>query len=145
VGLGIGGTVTGLYDFNRHISAGLQTGYLGFAEKNNNGVTFSVVPAVAVGKYYFSESNFKPYAGTDFGLYFVKAKINGTYNFGYFGTYAINTSASETDLGIAPTVGFEYLLSDKASLDVNAKYTNIFTSDSSTGYFGINVGLVFKL
>ena len=139
VGIGIGGTVTGLYEFTKNISAGVQTGYTSFAEKDNNGVTFSVIPITAVGKYYFSESNFKPYIGADLGLYLLKAKASVSVS-----DYTFSASATETDFGVAPAVGFEYILSDKLSLDANAKYTDIFTSGSWTTYFGINVGLVYK-
>lgn len=145
VGVGVGGAISGLYDFNSHFSAGLQTGFLNFAETDNQGLTLSAIPVVAVGKYYFSESKFKPYVGTDFGLYFLKAKMNGSYNFGSFGTYHVSMSGTETELGMAPTVGFEYFLSDKVALDVNAKYTNIFTSDSSIAYMGLNIGFICKL
>jgi len=139
VGIGIGGTVTGLYEFTPSISAGVQTGYISFAEKDNSGVTYSIIPITAVGKYYFSESSFKPYIGADLGVYLSKAKVNASVL-----GYNVSVSATSTDFGVAPTIGFEYLLSEKLILDANAKYTHIFTSGSSTAFIGVNVGIAYK-
>jgi len=102
VGIGVGGTITGLYEFSKSFSAGVQTGYISFAQKNNSGVTYSIIPITAVGKYYFSESNFKPYIGTDLGFYLSKASAS---------VLGYSISASTTDFGVAPTIGFEYVLS----------------------------------
>jgi len=140
VGVGFGGTVNGMYDLSKSFAVGVQTGYTSFAEKDNNGVTISVIPITAVGKYYFCGSNFKPYVSTDLGWYSVKTKFDAS-NYGY----NVSASNTETDFGFAPSVGFEYSLSKKLSLDANVKYTDIFTSGSSTTYLGINVGLVIKL
>ncbi|WP_068704977.1 OmpW family outer membrane protein [Paludibacter jiangxiensis] len=139
VGIGVGGTVTGLYEFSNSFAAGVQIGYISFAEKDNSGITFSVIPITAVGKYYFSESNFKPYISADLGLYSMKAKASMLMS-----AYDISVSATKTNFGVAPALGFEYLLSEKLLLDANAKYTNIFTEDSPTSYLGINVGFVYK-
>lgn len=139
VGVGVGGTVTGLYSFTDHFAAGVQTGYLNFTEKDNSGITFSVIPVTAVAKYYFSASDFKPYVSADLGLYAQKAK-SSAYMYGY----TVTASATETDFGFAPALGFEYLLSKQISLDANAKYTNICASGSATTYFGINIGFVYK-
>jgi Outer membrane protein W len=138
-GIGIGGTVTGMYEFTNTFAAGVQTGYISFAEKNNSGYTFSIIPITAVGKYYFSASNFKPYISADLGFYSMKASTSTSMS-----GYSVSISATKTNFGVAPSVGFEYLLSDKLSLDANAKYTDIFTSGSYSTYFGINVGLIVK-
>ena len=95
-------------------------------------VTTSYMPINASFTYYFATEGFKPYAGIDLGYYMFRSSYGGL-------------TVSTSDIGFAPTVGFEYGFSDKMALDVNAKYHYIMTEGSASSMVGVNVGLVFAL
>lgn len=135
---GFGVNVGGKYMLNDNMALGLDLGYHMFSAKeevDGYDLKFSVIPIAPSFTYYFATEGFKPYAGVNVGFYMGKTKVE------YEG---VSMSTTETKLGFAPILGFEYALGEKMGLDVNAKY-NYITSDPSTTYLGINVGLVFGL
>lgn len=128
-----GFNVGGKYMLNDKMAVGANLAYIMLQpETKVSGVTYSLMPIAANFTYYFGTEGFKPYAGIDLGYY--TNKVSG-------GGISISTS----DLGFAPTVGFEYGLSDKLGLDVNAKYHYIMTEGDASSAFGINVGIYYNL
>jgi outer membrane protein W len=137
--MGFGGGVSGKYMLNDNMALGLGVGFYSFSPKNSISgydVKYSIMPIAASFTYYFATEGFKPYAGADLGFYSFKTKV--TYS-------GASASTSVSKLGFAPTVGFEYGLSDALALDVNAKYNYITTEGSALTYVGVNVGLVYSL
>jgi outer membrane protein W len=133
--MGFGGGVSGKYMLNDNLALGVGIGYMTFSAKDEFGGSdykYSVIPITASVAYYFATEGFKPYVGADFGMYMGKVKTPVG-------------DASGSDLGFAPTVGFEYDLSESMALDVNAKYNYIMSEGSATTILGVNVGLVFAL
>ena len=86
--------------------------------------------------YYFAGEKLKPYAGADLGFYTFKSKVD------FMGASA---SSSDSYFGFAPTVGFEYGLTDNIALDVNAKYNYIMSDNDATSIIGINFGIIYTL
>lgn len=105
----------------------------------------SITTFTGLFQYYFSTSGkLKPYAGSDLGFYFWRTRF---YN------YWINPAGHHvydyyidngTALGIAPTGGITYDISDKLVLDANLKF-NLMLTDSGLNYFGINTGIYYKI
>ncbi len=131
--LSYGFNVGGKYMLNDKMAVGANIGYIMMQPKEKiDGVTFSMMPIAGSFTYYFGTEGFKPYAGVDLGYYTTKISGGGM-------------SVSESDLGFAPTVGFEYGFSDKLGLDVNAKYHYIMTEGDATTALGINIGVYYNL
>ena len=128
---GFGANVGGKYMLNEKMAVGLNIGYFMMGEKVD-GMKISIIPVSGSFTYYFGDGGLKPYASAELGYYTAKTKID-----------ALDVDDSESDFGFAPVLGVEYALSDKLTLDANAKYHYINTEDEATKAFGINVGLVF--
>jgi len=145
--MGFGGSVEGKYFLNDNLAIGATFGFYSFKMKDDlltyeksessADATFTIMPILATVDYYFATEGFKPYVGAGVGLYSWKSKVSVPY----FGDVEVTGS----DLGIAPTVGFCYGLSEKIDLNVNAKYNMIFTEGSSTTFLGINAGIIVAL
>lgn len=131
--MGFGANVGGKYMLNEKMAVGANIGYFMMGEELD-GVKISIMPITGNFTYFFGGEGFKPYVGADLGFYMSKVKYDDSFGM---------DDESESDLGFAPVVGFEYGLSDKLTLDVNAKYHYINTEDDATKAFGINVGVVF--
>jgi outer membrane protein W len=134
--MGFGGAATGKYMLKENIAVGATIGYGMFSAKDNFGgsdMKFTIMPIAASLSYYFATEGFKPYVGADLGFYMWSIKYSGT------------KVGDGSDLGFAPTVGFEYDLSESMALDVNAKYNYIMTEGDATTSLGVNVGLLFAL
>jgi opacity protein-like surface antigen len=138
--MGFGGGVTGKYMLNETMAVGASIGYQMFGPKEElpSGYDFklAIMPIVGNFTYYFGTEGFKPYAGIDAGFFMAKTTIK---------IAGVEGSESSSDMGFAPTVGFEYGLSDKLALDVNAKYNYIMTEGTATTYLGVNVGVLMSL
>lgn len=147
--MGFGGSVEGKYFLNDKIAVGASIGYYSFTLKDemltilqsfSESITdskYTVMPILATVDYYFATEGFKPYVGAGVGLYSAKIKVSDS-KLG-------DGEETSSDMGIAPTVGFCYGLSEKIDLNVNAKYNMIFTEGSSTTYLGINAGIIVAL
>jgi len=129
---GIGINIGGKYMLNEKMAVGANFGYFKMGEKVD-GMKISLMPIMGSFTYYFGNDKMKPYVGADLGFYSVKVDIEGLGD------------NSETDFGFAPTVGIEYGINDKFSLDVNAKYNYINSDPDAQSFIGINVGIVYNL
>lgn len=142
--MGFGGGIEGKYFISEKLALGASLGYYAFSAKDidtdlkSEGASdpsFSIMPILATVDYFFTAEGFKPFIGAGVGLFSMKSKVSVPF----FGD--VETTSSE--LGIAPTVGFLYGISDKLDFNVNAKYNMIFTEGSSTSYLGVNAGILF--
>lgn len=115
--------------FNEKIGVGLNLGYY---FKSEDGVTISFTPIAASVDYSLSTNKFSPYLGMDLGLYRAAVSFDGA-------------SESQSKIGLAPTVGFNFELSDKLALNSNFKYHYILTEGEATKAIGINVGIAYKI
>ena len=138
-GFGLG--INAEYLINPNIGLGANFGYYILDTEKEDGVTATayLMPITLTGKYYFLTENFRPYAGVDVGLYTLgvhaSTKTDGL---------SVSMNISDTKFGLGPVVGFQFGLSNNLALDVNAKYSHIFLDGESTGFVGINAGIVYK-
>jgi hypothetical protein len=140
-GIGVQGTI--LYQLQPKLNLVGHLGYTRFGYKTSSTVasgSYSVIPIVAGARYDLGEDNFKPYVQGEIGLYFASWTTSITTPFGNN-----EYSDSENNFGIAPSVGFTLPLKPNLFLDVNLKYTMIFTDVVSTEYLGLNAGIVLPL
>jgi hypothetical protein len=121
VGVGIGGSVRYESAINDNLSWMGTAGYISFAEKDDSGLKFSMIPVQAGLKYYFNESFNGFYGAAELGITFAKAEFAGV-------------SASDSEFGFAPSVGYHL-----GNIDISARYQII----SDANYLGFRVAYVF--
>jgi len=127
----IGPMIQGRYALNDNARLGLNFGYY---FKSSEFSTFAVNPITATFEYLFTTEGFKPYAGLDLGVYRSVVKFKGIIS----GTF------SASNFGLAPTLGFDYDISDKFGINANFKYNYIMSSLGSSGAISLNAGVYFK-
>jgi len=132
---GFGINFFGKYSLNESMAVGLNVGYHSFGS-DLEGFSCTMMPVTGLFEYYLGSGAMKPYLGVDLGFY------KYSFDMEFMG---ISSSVSETYLGFAPTGGILYGLNDKMSLVANLKYNVVLSEDSSTGYLGINAGLVYQI
>ena len=173
---GFGGTASLTYNLNNNLQFSATTGYLGFTFNNdyfnqqlqdvgynftvNLDATMNIIPLMVGGKYFFTESQFKPYVGLDLGLHIMTITVPTST---ITSNGASTTKSTETKAGYALGAGFQYSFTDQIALDINAKFngngveihkssvktqgnTTIEESSSSTAaFFSIMAGVWFRL
>jgi hypothetical protein len=140
---GIGGMVFAGYNgFDPAFQMTLSSGYVKFSGKDypdglggTVNTSYSVIPIIVGGKYYFMPGDTRVYGQVNVGLYLLNASASGSFS----------GSTSETKFGFSPVLGAQFKAGDKMAVDVHANYTNIMTDGSSTSYIGFGIGLVFDL
>lgn len=125
VGMGIGGSLRYERPINDNLSWMATVGYISFAEKDDSGVKFSMIPVLGGAKYYFTESFNGFYVGAEAGFVSAKAKVE------FLGQ---SVSATDTEFGFGPQVGYHISV-----LDISARY--LMVSDANS--IGIRVAYVF--
>ena len=129
----------------------LSIGYQSFGSKDEQeGYEFSTswVPVLFGANYVFNPGQkFMPYIGLALGLYFWSQSVTTpSYTIPGFGEYGGGeVSTTSTEFGIAPQVGFYYLISSATMLSVAVNYDLIFTEGSSTSVLAILAGVMFAL
>ena len=138
---GFGFGINAEYLIMPNIGLGANLGYYILDREKEDGVTATayLMPFTLTGKYYFLTENFRPYAGIDLGIYTLGVRASGKAE-----GFSVSASYSETKFGVGPVAGFQFGLSDNLALDINAKYSHIFLEGESTGFVGINAGIVYK-
>lgn len=135
---GFGASFGGHYEIRENITVGASVGFYKLTGKNDewhDDWRISFIPIVGEIKFYLMPKPFRPFVGIDAGIYETK-QILGP---GSFDTYTY------TNLGLAPTVGFFYALTDQVDLTANLKYNAVLNSDNPAPYLGLNAGLFFNL
>jgi opacity protein-like surface antigen len=178
---GFGGLACLTYNVTENIQLSLGTGYSRFSFNNdqynqmlrdfysdygtpptvNISSNLKIIPVMLGGKYFFTNTAFKPYAGLDLGLHIVSVdgatiKVNGQTLDAVKGE-----SKAATAWGLA--VGFLYKVAPKINLDVNAKingdnletgtnfstsgsgYSSSQSSNSTVTFISVSAGLLFEL
>lgn len=120
VGMGFGGTVRYEAPINSNLSWMGTAGYVAFGEKDDSGLTMSMIPVTAGAKYYFTESFTGFYAGADLGMFFATVKLG-------------DASESDSEFGFAPMVGYHL-----GAIDIGAKYQII----SDANFVGFRIAYV---
>lgn len=168
-GMGIGGGIDFNYWLNDNIAVGLEAGYLSFSEgeETNAGITskrsFTGIPVMVKGTYYFGEEGFRPYAGLGLGYMATTQKSVTTID--GFPELESESEWDQNGLLISPRAGFLYYFSDAIALNFNLQYNLVMnevdgdldvTSDDetvtvpnskvdATNFLGINIGVIFSL
>lgn len=106
----------------------------------------TVTPVTGLLEFYLTDSGFRPYLGTEAGLYFLNIKLDD-----------VKSSASR--FGIAPKIGFQLPFSNAFGLIVEGAYNVVFGNkngiqvgsgsnvdlNSSDRFFSLNAGLAIGL
>ncbi len=135
VNTGVGFSLEGNYFVMDNLSVGLEVSFLSMKIDGTDG-KFKFTPITVKGEYFFSEDDFRPFAGLGIGYYLVKSKVD----LPFFGS----VEASANGIGFSPRVGAEYSLSDLIILCANVQYNLVINSGnagSSTNFLGIGVGV----
>ena len=151
------------FSFNNDKFNQMLNDFLGGGSNANVSVDskLTLIPIMAGGKYFFTTSNFKPYAAVDLGAHIMSvdgAKVS------YGGqTYDVTVKESKAAFAWGLGVGFYYAVAPKINLDVNAKIngdsfemgtnfssssgttTSSQSSKSTATYFSVAAGLQFAL
>ncbi|MCL4551357.1 MAG: porin family protein [Bacteroidetes bacterium] len=178
---GFGGSASLLYNVNDNIQLSLSSGYAQFSFNNEKfnqllsdffsafGTTvkvdinskLNIIPVMLGGKYFFTNSAFKPYAALDLGLHIVSVdassfKVNSQ---SYDAVKGQSKAATAWGIGI----GFMYQVAPKINLDVNGKINGnnlevgtsfsgstgtssaSQSSNSTVTFLSVGAGLVFEL
>ncbi|MBK7104687.1 MAG: hypothetical protein IPH62_05335 [Ignavibacteriae bacterium] len=115
------------YGINQNIDLTGSVGYTSWGT-DADGASFSNVPIVVGGRYYFQRSSLTPYATAELGV----NNLSFTYDSEFFGEY----SATSSDFGLGIGGGFLYALGNM-DLDVNAKINIISDSNNLTVFAGL--------
>lgn len=130
-GVGTGFGVSARYEapINDNLSWMATAGYLTFGGKSDTFIdNVSIIPVNAGLKYYFGGESFNGlYAGGELGLNFVSVKTKET-------DFTESGSASETEFGFAPQIGYQF-----GNIDISGRYAIVSDAD----YFGVRVAYVF--
>lgn len=133
--MGFGGTGTFAYHVNPMLDVTGSVGYLTWNGKVD-GISLSSIPILAGVRYYFGQGKFHPYVAGELGIHFTSSKVE------FFG---VSVSGSSSDFGFGAGAGFLYQLGPKLDLDVNAKFSSIATSGSSSSFINIMAGVLVAL
>ncbi|MBI1932911.1 MAG: hypothetical protein HYS24_10285 [Ignavibacteriales bacterium] len=115
------------YGINQNIDLTASLGYIAWGT-DADGASFSNIPIVVGGRYYFQRSNFTPFLAAELGI----NNLSFTYDSEYFGEY----SATSSDFGLGIGGGFLYALGNM-DLDVSAKINIISDTNNLTVFAGL--------
>ena len=136
---GIGGQAVVKYNITDRYTLGVSYAYYNFGTELDE-MTFSIAPLVATFEASWGEAKLKPFAAIDLGMYTLGVKLD---------VGSVEHSTSDNYFGMAPSIGFNHELTDNLILTSNMKYHFIFGKDdadeaSTTSFFGVNVGLLYR-
>jgi opacity protein-like surface antigen len=144
IGIGFGLNGTFLYNVQPKLYIVGHIGYERFGYKTSNSVEsggYNMIPIVGGARYEIGDGpEFTPYVQADIGFYFLSWSFSRP---SYFGS--TEWSDSESQLGMAPSVGFTLPLTPTIKLDANLKYHIIFTDVVNTSFIGLNAGILVPL
>ena len=144
--LGFGFMGNFFYRVHKDIDLTGTIGYLnwGLNTGNNSNVngSFSDVPVIVGGRYYFQQVGFTPYGLAELGLHFVSGGVSFSYVDPFTGkTVSSGAGAgSDTKFGLGLGGGFLYNLGNM-KLDVNAKFNIVSDANNISLMAGIQYPL----
>lgn len=135
-GVGFGGTASFMLGLTPTYALSAQIGYLSFASKERGaGIKTSAagIPILAGLRYRF---------GIPGSPRFILGVMGGIHqiDFKSKGTQLLPSSNKTTKLVLVPEIGVI-----TRNIDLTANYTVIFTSGTTTNYFGVRLGYNFQL
>ncbi|MBI5475924.1 MAG: outer membrane beta-barrel protein [Ignavibacteriales bacterium] len=144
-GTGFGGTANFLYTVNPQITITGTAGYIMWGEKSFDlgfgewKYSYSAIPILAGGRYYFTEGDSRVYGSAEIGLYMFSATVTvPTQSFFGYTIAGGETTESSSEFTIAPGVGYEMKIGDNMNLDVAAKYLIISDMSNINLRAGVN-------
>ncbi|MBA4311265.1 MAG: hypothetical protein C0417_01405 [Chlorobiaceae bacterium] len=144
-GTGIGGTANFLYQLNNQISLSGTAGYISWGGKSFDvglgtwDYSYSAIPILVGGRYYFTEGDARLYGSAEIGMYMFSFTVT-TPSYDYFG-YTFQggeTTESSSEFTIAPGIGYEMKIGDNMNLDLTAKYLMISDANNLNLRAGVN-------
>lgn len=147
-GTGFGGSANFLYTVNQEIAVTGSVGYIMWGEKTYDvgygevKSSYSAIPILVGGRYYFTEGDARFYGSAELGLYMFNWTVTTPsytvlgYTFG-----GGEMTGSESEFTIAPGIGYEMKIGDNMNLDLAAKYLVI----SDMNNINIRAGLNFVI
>jgi len=174
---GFGGTVALTYDLTNSLQLSFSSGYSQLSFNNDRvneilsafGLNVNIdvdsklklIPVMAGVKYFFTESEFKPYVSADLGLHIISISASSIKIAGE--PYDVVAEESKTSAAWGIGAGFLYKIAPTISVDVNAKingnnlevgtsnsysgsdYSYSETSKSTMTFFTISAGILFEI
>ncbi len=140
--------------FSHNASVGFLVGWSTFEEETNETISTIVgdvsgaqsrlinsFPVMITTDYYFSEGReFRPFIGIGVGMYYIYHQLEQVEQ---------NLESNKWHFGVAPEVGFVYLLESVYAL-VNVRYNYAFSSENeitkistAQSYLTFNIGFAF--
>ncbi len=167
---GIGGSVEANYWFNDAVSAGLEVGFISFADKENYfeeeilNSKMTTIPIIAKAEYHLSEDAIRPFVGIGVGYGIVSRQFTGSLIL----DKDYKVIWNQNGIIISPRVGFLSQATDALAVNLSIQYnlmmnsfvdnvelttefmgqveTNIASiSLGATHYLGINLGVSYTL
>ncbi|MBI4811305.1 MAG: outer membrane beta-barrel protein [Ignavibacteriales bacterium] len=144
-GTGFGGTANFLYLVNDQIAISGTAGYITWGSKSfDMGLgeweySYSAIPILAGGRYYFTTGDARVYGSAELGLYMFNFTVTTpSYEFLGYTVEGGETSESESEFTFAPGVGYEMKIGDNMNLDLTGKYLIISDAYNLNLRVGIN-------
>ena len=126
---GRGWSISGEFLSTPRFGVGLSAGHFTSSLEGER-YTMSITPVTLIGRCYFRiRRPLQPFIGIDIGVYQWEIQILG------------DTLHSAPSLGVAPVLGLLFKITNSIALDVNAKYTTIFSEARSHTFLGFNAGI----
>ena len=131
----------GYYSVTQSIDIVADVAYNFLSSKQTyTNTNFYYLESTAGIRYNFTPTKEKVFAEAEIGAYTFGAKF--TYYDIYGTPFTVNTST--TDFGLNVGVGAVFPISSNFAITGKAKFHNVFTSGSSTNYFGLTAGFDYK-
>jgi len=137
---GVSGNVEGRWIVNRRIAVGFEMGFSQYSQKDSfwevgnrgeNDVVYQIVPMLFSGIYTMDawDRDFHPYLSLSFGYYWFRNHVQFTSSnrteYPFNGDPSLEYTINSNRIGLAPTVGFWYDLSDRIAFEMKMRYTYI--------------------
>lgn len=148
-GTGFGGTANFLYHMNDQVAISGTAGYITWGGKSLDlgllgkwEYSYSAIPILAGGRYYFSAGDSRLYGSAEIGFYMFSFTVT-VPSYTFFGVTVPGgeTTESESEFVIAPGLGYELKIGDKLNLDLTGKY--IMIKDANN--IGVRVGINYQI
>lgn len=137
--MGLGLTLSGRYELKHGMRVGANIGYHRMGVHGDEGFV-RIIPVSGVFEYHFGKGKIRPFLGAEMGFYSLTmveiSKFLGKTD---------KDKETRVDLGFSPSFGVAYELNKDLSIFSTIKYNHIFTPVEATSWFGLNVGVSYKL
>lgn len=139
-GTGYGFKGTYIHFINQRIGLTGSAGYTKWGPRRdfppNNEFKVVAVPVQLGMRFLLAKGVVAPYVGVSVGMDYLRIR-------GIAPNSTTNTYSDESQLkfGLSPEVGLGIFLVGPVGVMINGSYNVIYTSDSSSKYFGLNAGL----